>query len=135
MDDAPDLLLRLRDSGFVSIKDKQPVVERRREIAGTHHPEGVFFAYGHGIKRGQIIDAQQIYDVGAVLLYSLGLEVPADFEGRVPEAIFTGQHLTERPVTRGAATDAEVMVGESEKMSHDERDKIIGQLQMLGYME
>ncbi len=135
MNDAPDLLLRLRDSGFVSIKDKLPVVERRRDIAGTHHPEGVFFAYGQGIKRGEITEARQIYDVGAVLLYSLGLEVPADFEGSVPESIFTLQHLTERPVRRGAATNAEVMVGDTEKMSHDERDQIMGQLQMLGYME
>ena len=34
--DAPDLLLVLRDFGFVSIKNKTPALEPRPEIAGTH---------------------------------------------------------------------------------------------------
>jgi predicted AlkP superfamily phosphohydrolase/phosphomutase len=37
---APDLTLVLCDHGFVSIKNKSPVIERRAEIAGTHYPEG-----------------------------------------------------------------------------------------------
>ena len=51
MHDAPDLLLVLRDFGFVSIKNKLPVVEPRAEIAGTHHPDGVFLGYGPGISK------------------------------------------------------------------------------------
>ncbi len=135
MKDAPDLLMVLRDFGFVSIKDKEPVIEQRLEVAGTHHPEGVFFGYGPGIKQGEIIDMRNITDVGATLLYCLGLEVPADFEGRVPESIFTEEHLAQKPVIIGAATAAQANADESENMSEDEKDKIIAQLRMLGYME
>ncbi len=135
MSEAPDLLLVLRDSGFVSIKNKLPVVEKRREIAGTHHPEGVFLAYGPGIRRGLVTEARQIFDVGAVLLYSLGLQIPADFEGRVPESVFTPQQLVQKPVTTGSATDSRVRINGAGDMSEDEKDKIMGQLQMLGYME
>ena len=135
MTDAPDLLLVLRDFGFVSIKNKEPIIERRRAIAGTHHPEGVFLAYGPGIKRGEMVDGQNVADVGAVLLYSLGLEVPSDFEGRVPECIFTEEHLAKEAVAIGAATTAEKNANESENLSKEETDQIMAQLKVLGYME
>jgi predicted AlkP superfamily phosphohydrolase/phosphomutase len=135
MEDAPDLLLVLRDCGFVSIKNREPIIERRKEVAGTHHPDGVFFAYGPGIKRGEIIDRRNITDVGATLLYSLGLEVPSDFEGHVPEAAFTEEHLAKYPVPIGAPTTSRVKDDESEDMSEGEKAKIMAQLQMLGYME
>lgn len=134
MKDAPDLLLVLRDFGFVSIKNKEPIIEKRKEVAGTHHPDGVFFAYGPGIKKGEIIDIRNITDVGATLLYSLGLDVPCDFEGQVPESIFTEQHLAKKPVVIGAETNSQVRVDESENMSEDEKDKLMAQLKMLGYM-
>lgn len=133
--DAPDLLLVLRDFGFVSIKDKKPVVERRREVAGTHHPEGVLIACGPGIRRGEVAGRRKIVDVGAALLYSLGLEVPSDFDGRVPEALFTEHHLAGNPVVIGAPTAGRVDAGNPEDISEEEKNKVMAQLQMLGYME
>jgi len=136
MEDAPDLLLVLRDCGFVSIKNKEPVVEQRKEVAGTHHPDGVFFAYGKGIKQGDIVERRNITDMGATLLYSLGLKVPGDFEGQVPESIFTKQHLAKNPVVMGAAaTTFQTKIEDSVDMSEEDQNKIIAQLRMLGYME
>jgi predicted AlkP superfamily phosphohydrolase/phosphomutase len=135
MQDAPDLLLVLRDFGFVSIKNREPVVEQREEIAGTHHPEGVFFAYGNGIRQGKMHETLNITDVGPTLLYSLGLEVPPDFEGHVPEAVFTQQHLAERPVLIGGGSTTAAKTDEGESMSEDEKNQVMAQLRMLGYME
>jgi predicted AlkP superfamily phosphohydrolase/phosphomutase len=135
MHDAPDLLLVLRDFGFVSIKNKQPAVEPRAEIAGTHHPDGVFIACGPGIKQGQMIDRRKIMDVGATLLYSLGLKVPRDFEGKVPSGIFTAEHLEKHPIQLGNATKTKTGGKDGEDMSADEKESILAQLQMLGYME
>lgn len=134
MKDAPDLLVVLRDFGFVSIKNKKPIVEQRKEVAGTHHPEGVFFAYGPGIKQGTMIDRRNITDVCAALLYSLGLKIPADFEGRVPESIFTEQYLAKNPIVTGAATVSPVQTVEPESISESDKDKIMAQLKLLGYM-
>lgn len=135
MGDAPDLLLVLRDFGFVSIKNKLPVVEPRPDIAGTHHPDGVFIACGPGIVKGANIERRNITDVGATLLYSLGLPVPADFEGRVPETMFTRQHLVTHPLVTGEATRQKSKDSAAAGMSEDEKEKIMAQLQMLGYME
>jgi predicted AlkP superfamily phosphohydrolase/phosphomutase len=135
MRDAPDLLLVLRDFGFVSIKNKLPVVEPRGEIAGTHHPDGVFLAYGPGISKGATIARRNITDVCATLLYSLGLEVPSDFEGKVPQAMFTAEQLERRPVAIGASTVGATKNDDAAGMGQDERAQIMAQLQLLGYME
>jgi hypothetical protein len=135
MQDAPDLLLVLRDFGFVSIKNKAPVVVQRKEVAGTHHPEGVFFAYGPGIKQGEMLDTLNITDVAATLLYSLGLEIPPDLEGKVPKPVFTEQHLAENPVVIGGGTTFKARTDEQDRISEDEKEKIMTQLRMLGYME
>ena len=134
MQEAPDLLLVLRDYGFVSIKNKQPVLKKRREIAGTHHPDGVFFAFGPGIKQGAVVDTRNITDVGALLLYSLGLAVPTDFDGQVPEEIFLDQYLLSNPVVVGAATKGQGEVDQANNMSDEEKEKLMAQLKMLGYM-
>jgi predicted AlkP superfamily phosphohydrolase/phosphomutase len=133
--DAPDLLLVLRDHGFVSIKNKYPIVEPREVVAGTHHPDGIFIAYGSGIKQGVEVGRRNIADVGATLLYSLGLEVPCNLEGKIPESMFTEQHLETNPVVIGEATQSSLKDDISESMADTEKDKIMAQLQMLGYME
>ena len=135
MEDAPDLLLVLRDHGFVSIKNKTPAVEPRPSIAGTHHPDGVFIAYGPGIAPGARLDRRNIVDVASMLLHSLGLPVPSDFEGRVPAELYTSAHRAEHPVRIGPPTRKKSEQGDAEGMSEGDKDQIMAQLQMLGYME
>src|SRR5262249_51547547 len=136
MDEAAGLLLGLRDLGFVSIADGRPAVAKRRVPVGTPHPDGIFIAAGAGIRSGARSDLRNVMDVAATLLYSLDLPLPADFEGKVPEGFFTAEHLAAHPVRVGSPTlsvkDGEV---QDDEIPDDEKEKIIKQLQMLGYME
>jgi predicted AlkP superfamily phosphohydrolase/phosphomutase len=135
MKEAPDLQLVLRDFGFVSVKNIQPVVVKRNYPIGTHHPDGVFLAYGPGIEAGKMLGRRHITDVASTLLYSLGLTVPSDFEGVVPPAMFTAEHKAAHPITIGAPTQSKNDDGVVEAMDEDEKKQIMEQLQMLGYME
>ncbi|HRD83797.1 MAG TPA: alkaline phosphatase family protein [Rubrivivax sp.] len=135
MNDAPDLQLVLRDFGFVSVRNILPIVQKRNYIVGTHHPEGVFLAYGPGIEAGKLIGRRNITDVASTLLYSLGLKVPADFEGVVPGAMFTAAHKAARPIEIGAATAGGAEGELAESMDEEEKQQILDQLQMLGYVE
>jgi predicted AlkP superfamily phosphohydrolase/phosphomutase len=134
MGDAPDLQLVLRDFGFVSVRNVLPVVEKRHYPIGTHHPDGVFMAYGPGVEKGKMLGRRHITDVSSTLLYSLDLDVPSDFEGVVPPNMFTAEHKSAHPITIGAAT-VSGSAGQTDAMSDDEKAKIMEQLQMLGYME
>lgn len=133
--DAPDLQLVLRDFGFVSVKNFQPVVEKRNYVIGTHHPDGVFIACGPGIEAGKMLGRRHITDVSATLLYSLGLPVPSDFEGVVAPGMFTADYKAEHPIVIGAATESGKADVQTETMDDEEKQKIMEQLQMLGYME
>lgn len=134
--EAPDIVLSLHDNGFVMIRDGRPAVTPREIPMGTHHPDGIFIACGNGIRRGGTADSHQVADVAATLLYSLGLPVPADFEGQVAAQFFTPDYLGQNTVRIGSPTlpvkDGEVQDGD---MGEAEKEKMFKQLQMLGYME
>lgn len=136
MKEAPDLTLVLRDYGFVSIKNVLPIVEPREVPAGTHHPDGIFLAGGNGIKSGFVGELHQIVDVTATMLYSLGLPIPKDQEGQVAESFLTDNYLLSNPIAVSEQNSLENEADkESEDISDEEKEKILAQLQMLGYME
>lgn len=136
--EAPDLTLVLRDYGFVSINNVLPPVEPRKSPQGTHHPDGIFLAGGKGIKGGFEAERHNVADVPATLLYSLGLEIPSDLEGLVAKSFFTDECLESKPVVTGATTASDrapEVDNQSGNITEDEKDKILAQLQMLGYLE
>lgn len=135
MQRACDLTLVLRDHGFVSIRNLKPVVVQRPHPAGTHHPDGIFMAYGAGIAKAGMVDLHNIVDVCPSLLYSLGIAIPSDFEGAPAVDFFTSEWLAEHPVKSGRATNRVGQRESSENMDEKEKQQLLEQLQMLGYME
>ncbi len=142
MEQAPDLTLVLRDFGFVSIRNLEPSVVQRNFPAGTHHPDGIFLASGPGIVDGEVGEGQKVADMTAAFLYSLGLPIPEDIDGRVPRAAFTTDQLINQPVVRGEPTlavdDGKVDTAGAAKVatpSEEEKKKLLDQLAMLGYLE
>jgi len=135
MKDACDLTLVLRDHGFVSIRNLKPAVVRRPNPIGTHHPDGIFIACGPGVKAGETLARRQIVDVAPTLLHSLGLPIPEDFEGAVAENFFEPDWLAQHPVRAGAPTRRRGEREQTQEMDAQEKQQIIEQLQMLGYME
>jgi len=135
---APDLTLVMRDYSFVSIVNKMPVLIERPEVTGTHYPEGIFIAQGPGIHEGKVLPLMQMVDVAPTLLYSLGLPVPVDFEGRMPEGLFDPLFLQKHPYRTGEPTkspDAEASGSDKTRMEPEEEQKILDQLKALGYVE
>ena len=136
MSEAPDLTVTLSDHGFVSVRDKTPVVAPRAYPAGTHHPDGILIAAGPGVAVDRDRALVQLIDVPAILLYSLDLPVPEDFEGMVPRQLFTDAMWSRQPLRRGAAAgpvDRGPDVGG--EPSEAEREKILDQMRALGYLD
>jgi predicted AlkP superfamily phosphohydrolase/phosphomutase len=135
---APDLLLTLRDGGFVSILNADAPLKPRSEPAGTHRPEGIFMANGPGIKEGFDAARLSILDVAPTLLYSLGLPLTDDLEGQLPTAIFESSFLQAMPAryveiahTNGSSQGRDSGVTED---AVDDVD-IMERLRALGYLE
>lgn len=137
MEKAPDLTLVPFDHGFVSVLDAEPVVAIRSLVKGTHYPEGILVAGGPGIRQGVVLPRQSIVDVAPTLLYSLGLPIPSDFEGRVIEGLFQPELLDVRPVEFGPPTipPGPRRTQTQAKPDEEEQELVLGRLKALGYVE
>lgn len=97
-ENAPDLTLVLADGGLISILRSDASVKPRPWPVGTHRPQGIFIARGPAMQSGVTPGELSILDVAPMLLYSLGLPVPADMMGTVSTDVFTSEALRIRPV-------------------------------------
>jgi predicted AlkP superfamily phosphohydrolase/phosphomutase len=74
-------------------------------MQGTHQKDGVLYAYGKNIKKGLKASPVEIYDIVPTVLYSMGLPLPCEFDGRVLDEIFAEQkqdeHRSVEPDERG----------------------------------
>jgi predicted AlkP superfamily phosphohydrolase/phosphomutase len=139
---APDLTLELADGGLVSILASDTPFMSRTETSGTHRRNGVFIARGPGTRSGAQVSGVSILDVAPLLLTALGLEVPADMEGKVPEGVFEPSWLGSRSVRTAPASagqpeaepQAEPQTEEAFFTKEDEL-KLAQRLRDLGYIE
>ena len=137
---APDLTLTLRDGGLVSILPAADAVEPRPLPVGTHRPVGVFLVNGPHVCRGERVGELSILDVAPLMLYSLGLGIPQDLEGRVPLEVYEPDFQMERRVEVVAAVDGSTQDANSASAATVEYDEeaeavIMARLRDLGYVE
>jgi predicted AlkP superfamily phosphohydrolase/phosphomutase len=136
LENAPDLTLVLRDGGLVSILPGDEVFTSRPAVAGTHRPTGIFAVRGPGVRHGGVIDELSILDVAPLVLHSLGLPVPEDMEGRVPEEVFDAGALRRRPVrTAPAVQGAPELVAVNAALDPDQEAIVMNRLRDLGYID
>jgi predicted AlkP superfamily phosphohydrolase/phosphomutase len=130
---APDMTVTLRDGGFVSILKSSDVVVPREFSDGTHRPNGIFIGRGPDIGVDQYIDPINISDITPLMLHLMGLPVPRNLSGRVPtEALQDGSGTVESGGNTVASGSSSADKGEP---TQEERDALIRQMKVLGYME
>ncbi len=136
----PDLSLVLADGGTISILPSETLVARRPQPRGHHRWEGIFFAAGPGIRSGASVEELSIVDVAPLLLHQLGLPVPDDMSGSVPEAVFEPGELERRPVTHVPAPAPAALVSSPAAdvdvhLEPEEQAALMERLRALGYVE
>ncbi len=131
--EAPDITVELRDGGFVSILNSTQVLRSRKQIMGTHRPNGVFLAAGRGFKRNASIPPLSILDITPALLHALGLSIPADLEGKFPVEAFDEAFLRDVPPRIGPPTMAPEQ--ENNALEAAESALITERLKALGYID
>jgi len=135
---APDLTLALRDGGLISILASDSAVKVRTEPTGTHRPEGIFVAAGPGLRQGVSLSQLSILDVAPMLLYTLGLAIPEDMEGRVPIEAYRSWWLQVRPVRKGTVEPSEPVSQQAAVeivYTEEEEKELAARLRALGYIE
>jgi len=99
---------------------------------------GVFGARGPAIRRGFVAGELSILDIAPTVLYSLGLPLPEELQGRVPVEVYRDGVLKENPVRHAAAgTGAPGSPAESASVPAELEDEetVLERLRELGYIE
>lgn len=134
MDRAPDLTLQLNDYSFLSVLRADAPIKDRLIPYATHHPDGIIIGSGPAMARGARIEPLRIVDVAPTVLYSLGLDVPRDFEGRVGTELFDPAHLADTPPRLSEADTTAAGDGDGETLSGEAEAQIRERLKALGYL-
>lgn len=69
-------------------RGRKQLWETLDEPKGVHEKEGVFYAWGAGMKRGARVEPLQIYDLVPTTLHALGISADEPFDGRVAQEVF-----------------------------------------------
>ena len=90
-DNLPDLVVLPTENGVQLINSTVgigDVIIELKDGRGNHRLNGIFLAYGCGIKKGYKIEGAKIYDIAPTILHIFGLPIPSDMDGRVLMEIF-----------------------------------------------
>jgi predicted AlkP superfamily phosphohydrolase/phosphomutase len=135
--EAPDMTLVLPDLGLLSVLRADAALKPRRSPYGTHHPHGIFFARGPGIRTGIAIPSLSILDIAPTLLYGLGLPVPSDMEGAVAVSAFEPPFVNARPIrkeTASLSTRTPRDEHEHSRLEAEETAEVLERFRALGYL-
>ena len=137
-DVAPDLTLILRDGGLISILPAEQPLEPRPMLSGSHRAVGVFGAKGPGIRHGWNAGELSLLDIAPTVLHSLGVAVPEELQGRVPEEIYDEDFHRQRPVRKRAARAAAAQKESAAAVvtaTPEDEQAVLEHLRDLGYIE
>ena len=144
VDLAPDLLPVVRsNNGLLApgFGDGNLVQYQSDQPDGCHYPDGILFASGPGIRRKVRLPAANVVDVMPTVLYSLGLPIPNDLDGKVLEELFEPEELSANPpriakhsVSQIVSLPASAQANLDTGYSDEDEEAIIEQLRGLGYL-
>lgn len=102
-------------------------------LRGIHAAQGVFVAYGPGIReRGVHVEGACLIDMAPTLLHLYGVPIPHEVEGKVIGPV-SPCRVTGRPSSR--ASESAAPKGERTAYTSEEERKIAGRLARLGYLD
>lgn len=82
------VLLPTSGTTFHLKRGRKQLWETLDEPKGVHEKEGVFYAWGAGMKQGTRVEPLQIYDLVPTALHALGISTDEPFDGRVAQEVF-----------------------------------------------
>lgn len=128
---APDLILKLKEWGYLSQKEiyAGSLFRYTNKTTGTHNLEGIFIAAGSGIKKCKRISKPHVTDIAPTVLALLGQPIPLDMDGQVLKEI-----IEDELIVRYEDTFSCTETKEKQSISSKEEEEIKETLKNLGYL-
>ena len=131
-DKAPDLVT------FMEAGTPRPSFRARevfgalQKTTGAHRKEGIFLAWGEGIKKGKRLERASIMDITPTVCYSLGIPRTIEMDGAVLDIFENG--LDPKQLSERSGTSVREQRGEI-PFTSEETSEIEAKLRGLGYLD
>jgi predicted AlkP superfamily phosphohydrolase/phosphomutase len=135
---APDLFFVARNYSYLGrpMFGGREVIRSSTQVPnGFHRPDGIFLAHGPHVTSGRAVTGSHIADITPTILYSLGLPVPKEMDGKPLSEIFEADFQPEKKGQEVSATESpQPPEGTpSEGYRPEEASAIEKRLRALGY--
>lgn len=140
VDKAPDLSFIIGEHRYDSsvrfgLGPKEIFGPPEFEDSGTHRGEGILIASGKGVRKGVRIDGATLVDIAPTALYSLGLPIPMDMDGKVLKNLFEEDWVKAHPVRFGERQVESISSEAGKGPSSEESEIVKKKLRSLGYLD
>jgi predicted AlkP superfamily phosphohydrolase/phosphomutase len=137
VNEAPDIIFELND-GYMATPSSsggETISDVSESRLSWHTTNGIFIANGISIKGGEEIHGASIIDLAPTILYTMGLPIPADMDGRVLTDLFVPSFLEENPIHYvGGSRDEDSFRDDQSVFSEEDEQKVEERLRGLGYI-
>jgi len=132
---APDIIVKIDDGDCIMQKEfyHREILIDAYKTSGTHREEGIFIACGGPIKKGIRIENPHIVDMAPTILYTMGLPVPEEMDGRVLIECFEGWFIRENPLRTGRTSMETIDKEKAGLYSPEDSERMKHFLRDLGY--
>ncbi|OGL44894.1 MAG: hypothetical protein A2W05_06465 [Candidatus Schekmanbacteria bacterium RBG_16_38_10] len=134
---APDVILQMEDYSCDFVRGytlRKGTIFRVKNAQGSHHPKGIFAAYGRDIAARKKVDAD-IMDIAPTILYNMGFPVSSIMDGKVLGEIFNNRFVETNEIKREDYTISSGTKQSSPVYTDEDKEEIAARLGELGYLD
>ena len=139
---APDIVVQGNDEQYYvfqrGVIGNPKLTEQVPYYTGTHRTDGLFLAYGAGVKPDADAAPAHIIDVAPTVMYQLGLPIPDDIEGQVIKEAFAGspaKRIVEAGTRGGSSVEPPPPSSSAGQYTDEEEEILRRRLRNLGYLD
>lgn len=139
---APDIAIEASDEPYYVFSGGQirgsKLTERVTHYTGTHRSEGIFVAYGPGVKPNADGPPAHIIDLAPTIMHQLGLSVPDDIEGQAIKEAFVGsppKRAVEAATNGSSSVEPSPPASSPGRYTDEEEETLRRRLKNLGYLD
>ena len=138
LETAPDLILVTRDAykGGTAIDElvSEVPLDVLSKLSGVHRMDGIILAQGPHMRHNATIEGAGIIDVAPTILYTLGMPIPSDMDGKPLAALFEEEYVQQ---TASSYTDERKfadVASDEYGYTEEEEESVRLKLEALGYL-
>ncbi len=136
LETAPDVIIVTKDcyKGGTGIDEliSEVSLEVISKLSGVHRMDGIILAQGPHIRHNATIEGAEIIDVAPTVLYTLGMPIPSDMDGRALTGLFEESHV--RKTAASYTDERKVEDVASIEYTSSEEESVRLKLEALGYL-